>query len=72
MASLGDRGVVLMLGRREARTLIPWVVPEGVNAFLKPTAWTVIGSVYDVSGDPSTLGGYLKRHIKGRLLAGSP
>jgi hypothetical protein len=69
VADIGNRGPVLLLGRKEARTVIPWTALEGVPGFLGAEAWSVIGSIYDEAGDPATFDGYMKRFVK-RATAG--
>jgi hypothetical protein len=69
VAEVGTKGPVLLLGRKEARTLIPWVALEGVPGFLGAGTWRVIGGVYDQAADPTTLDGYMKRFVN-RATAG--
>ena len=69
VAEIGDKGPVLLLGEKEARTLIPWKALEGVPGFLGAEAWSVIGSIYDQAADPATLDGYMKRFVN-RATAG--
>jgi hypothetical protein len=69
VADIGIKGPILLLGRKEARTLIPWAALEGVPEFLGTERWSLIGSVYDQAADPTTLDGYLKRFIN-RATAG--
>lgn len=62
-------GVVLLFGKKETPTPLSWATLEGVAEFLGGGRWVVIGSVFDVQGDASTLDGYLKQYIK-RATAG--
>jgi hypothetical protein len=69
IAEIGARGPVLLLGRKEARTLIPWAALEGVSGFLGADEWHAIGSVFDQAADRSTFDGYMKRFVN-RATAG--
>ena len=69
VAEVGAGGPFLLLGRKEARTLIPWVALEGVPGFLGAGTWRVIGSVYDQAADPTTFDGYMKGFVN-RATAG--
>jgi hypothetical protein len=57
VAEIGNKGPVLLLGEKEARTVIPWMALEGVPGFLSTTAWSVIGGVYDQAANPATVTG---------------
>ena len=69
VAQVDGRGIVLLLGKEEARTPLSWQCVEGIATFLRARGWVEIGSRFDTAADPSTLDGYLKRHIK-RATAG--
>jgi hypothetical protein len=69
VAEVGARGPILLLGRQQTRTLIPWPAVEGVRGFLGAEGWTVIGGVFDQAADPTTLDGYMKRFVN-RATAG--
>jgi hypothetical protein len=69
VAEIDTKGPVLLLGRKEARTLIPWLALEGLPGFLGAESWSVIGSVFDQAADPTTLDGYMKRFVN-RATAG--
>lgn len=68
VARIDAEGVLLLLGEQQARTLLTWTCLEGIPAFLGRT-WRPIGGVYATTADPTTLDGYLKRHVK-RATAG--
>jgi hypothetical protein len=69
VARIDAKGVVLLLGAKEASTPLDWKCLEGIGAYLAGRSWVPIGSRYDVSADVGTLDGYLKGCIK-RATAG--
>lgn len=69
IARFDDRGMVLLLGSKEAPTPLSWECLEGVTSFLSPDRWTPIGGKYETTADAETLDGYLKGFIK-RATAG--
>jgi hypothetical protein len=60
VAHLAPHALVLLLGKKQARTPIQWGCLEGVPDFLRRRGWVPIGSVFDTSGAPGTLDAYLK------------
>lgn len=69
VAKIDRKGIVLLLGKKQAWTPLKWDCLEGIPGFLKGRGWVEIGSKFDTSADPQTLDGYLKRCIK-RATAG--
>jgi hypothetical protein len=69
VAEIGNKGPVLLLGEKEARTLIPWTALEGVPGFLGTEAWSPIGGIYDQAADQTSLDGHMKRFVN-RATAG--
>ena len=69
IARVDSKGIVLLLGAKEAWTPLPWSCIEGVGAFLAPREWVPIGSMYETTADARTLDGYLKGYMK-RATAG--
>ncbi len=63
VADIGARGPILLLGPKQARTLIPWTALEGVPRFLGAEGWTVIGMVFNQEADPTTLHGHMMRFV---------
>jgi hypothetical protein len=64
VGSIDNRGVVLLLGRQRTETRFSWLVLEGTRSEFDHHSWIVIGGRHDVKGNPGTLDGYLKLHIK--------
>ena len=62
-AELDSRGIVLLLGKKEARTRIPWDALEGIPKFLEGRGSVEIGSVFSTDANPESLDGYLKAYI---------
>ncbi|HEU5031541.1 MAG TPA: hypothetical protein VFV01_41955 [Spirillospora sp.] len=62
-------GLVLLLGRKEAWTPLPWGALEGVPDLLRGRGWVLIGSVYSVDAKVGSLDEHLKRFLK-RATAG--
>lgn len=62
-------GIVLLLGKSQARTLIRWPALEGVPGYLSGRGWIGIGSANDMQPTAGTLDAYLKQHIN-RATAG--
>jgi hypothetical protein len=62
-------GLVLLLGRKEAWTPLPWRALEGVPDLLRGRGWVLIGSVYSVDAKVESLDEHLKRFLK-RATAG--
>ncbi|MCP4304792.1 MAG: hypothetical protein GY788_07960 [bacterium] len=69
VAQIDERGIVLLLGKKEWPTPLTWACLEGIADFLSDREWTPIGSRYETSGEPGTLDGYLKGCLK-RTTAG--
>lgn len=63
VADINDKGVVLLLGAQEARTLMTWPCLEGVGPYLAGKGWVRIGSKYETGADPGTLDEYLKGFV---------
>ena len=61
---LNPRGIVLLLGAKQAWTPLSWSCLEGVPEILRHRGWLRIGGNRDVSGNPGTLDAYLKRCLK--------
>ena len=60
---------MLLLGRKEAWTPLPWQALEGVPDFLRGRGWVAIGSLYSTDSHPGSLDEYLKHFLK-RATAG--
>jgi hypothetical protein len=69
VASVDDRGVVLLFGARETPTRFSWTCLEGAVDFLRGYGWVPIGGVYDTGSTSGTLDSYLKGFTK-RVTAG--
>lgn len=67
--SLDDRGIVLLLGEDRATSRLSWAALEGIRPLLASGHWLRIGGSFSVDGEPGSLDGYLKGHIK-RATAG--
>jgi hypothetical protein len=61
---LSRDGMVLLLGPKRTVTTLSWSCLEGIADYMQGRNWLRIGANRDVSGNPGTLDGYLKRHIK--------
>jgi hypothetical protein len=67
---IDTEGVVLLLGKKEARTRLSWDCLEGVPGFIAERGGTVeIGGRYDTAGNRGTLDEHLKGCVK-RATAG--
>jgi hypothetical protein len=64
VGAINSRGVVLLLGQKQTATPINWDCLEGAAQFLRGRSWIPIGSNRDLSGNPGTLGEYMKRHAQ--------
>lgn len=62
-------GLVLLLGEKEAWTLLPWRALEGLPDYLRGRGWILIGGVYSTDSQVGSLDEYLKRYLK-RATAG--
>ena len=61
LESLGDRGIVLLLGTQRNYTPLSWECLEGVVPFLRGhPGWVHAGGTYEVSGATDTLDEHLK------------
>ena len=58
------RGIVLLLGEKQARTPLPWRALEQVPDFLRGRGWVPIGSSYSTDGTPGSLDAHLKTFLK--------
>jgi hypothetical protein len=57
-------GMVLLLGAQRTVTPLSWNCLESITGYLEDRGWLRIGANRDVNGNPGTLDGYLKNHIK--------
>ena len=64
VAEYTARGIVLLLGEKQARTPLPWRALEQVPDFLRGRGWVPIGSSYSTDGTPGSLDAYLKTFLK--------
>ncbi len=62
-------GLVLLLGKKEAWTPLPWRAMEGIPEFLRGRGWVPVGSLYSTDSQPGSLDEYLKAFLK-RATAG--
>jgi hypothetical protein len=62
-------GLVLLLGKKEAWTPLPWRAMEGIPEFLRGRGWVAVGSLYSTYSQPGSLDEYLKAFLK-RATAG--
>jgi hypothetical protein len=69
IATIDGAGLVLLLGKKEARTPISWACLEGAPQFLRGRGWVPIAGTYDTSSTAGTLDAYLKQFIN-RATAG--
>jgi hypothetical protein len=61
---LNPRGIVLLLGPKQAWTPLTWDCLEGIPNALRDRGWVRIGANRDVEGNPGTLDAYLKCCLK--------
>lgn len=67
---MDDEGIVLLLGKQEAWTRLPWSCIDGVVEFLAGRGWVrITGTGYSTQVDATTLDGYLKGWVR-RATAG--
>jgi hypothetical protein len=69
VARYSTDGLVLLLGKKEAWTPLPWQALEDIPDLLRGQGWVQIGSVYSTASTDGTLDAYLKRFLK-RATAG--
>ena len=55
-----SEGMLLLVGKGRWEVSLSWECLEGVASFLRGRGWVVVGSRFDVGGDPEKLDGYLK------------
>lgn len=61
-----SEGMLLLVGKGRWEVSLSWECLEGVASFLRGRGWVVVGSRFDVGGDPEQLDGYLKGYtVKG-------
>lgn len=60
---IDDRGIVLLLGKGEWETRIPWEALEGVPELLRGRGWVRTSGSFAADSDITTLSGYLKQFI---------
>jgi hypothetical protein len=58
--ALSAEALILLFGKKKARTPIPWDCLEGIPQFLSRKGWVEIRSVHITTGIPGSLDGYLK------------
>lgn len=64
VASLSADALVLLFGKKEARTAFNWEDLETIPGFLTDKGWVKIGARHVTTGVPGTLDGYLKGFVK--------
>ena len=65
LAKVDSEGIVLLLGRSQARTPLSWECLESVPSFLRGHGrWVAAGGARSVSGEPGTLDEHLKQYLK--------
>ncbi len=69
VARYTTEGLVLLLGKQEAWTPLPWRAMEGIPDFLRGRGWVPVGSLYSTDSQPGSLDEYLKSFLK-RATAG--
>lgn len=62
-------GFVLLLGRKEAWTPLPWTAVEQIPGLLRGRGWIPIGGTYSTESTAGTLDAHLKRFLQ-RATAG--
>jgi hypothetical protein len=62
--TIDDKGVVLLLGRKQTRTPFSWEALEGVRNEFANSGWIAIGGDRNAQGNPGTLDGYVKQVMK--------
>src|SRR4051812_34083929 len=69
VTELNHDGVVLLLGAKQARTLIPWTALEELPDQLRGRGWVQVGGTFDPQARTGTLDAHLKRFVN-RATAG--
>jgi hypothetical protein len=69
VAQYTTEGLVLLLGKKEAWTPLPWRALEELPGHLRGRGWVQIGSVYSTDSKAGTLDEYLKKFLQ-RATAG--
>lgn len=64
VGDLLGNALVLLFGKKEARTSFLWKDLETIPEFLTGKGWVNIGARHITAGIPGTLDGYLKRFVK--------
>jgi hypothetical protein len=64
---LRREGMVIRVGAQRTATFLSWDCLEGITGYLQGRGWMRIGANRDVNGNPGTLDGYLKSHIKRQI-----
>ena len=65
LRAIDSDGIVLLLGRKQARTRLPWDCLESVPLFLRSQpGWVPVGGARAVAGEPGTLDEHLKQYVK--------
>ncbi len=59
---LDQEGLVLLLGRGQWRTRLPWEALEGVPDLLRGRGWVRTTRSFEPDDDTTTLSGYLKQY----------
>lgn len=64
VAKLASEGVVVLIGAKQARTLLSWSVLDDLVAWLDGRGWVEVGGAYSLQGQAGKLDGFLKQRIK--------
>lgn len=63
VAEVNAEGLVLLLGKGQWRTAIPWEALEGVAALMRGRGWLPTTGSFAPADEALTLSGYLKQYV---------
>lgn len=63
VADVNVDGIVLLLGKGQWRTLVPWEALEGIPDLLRGRGWVRTTGTFAASDDATSLSGYVKQFV---------
>lgn len=63
VADVNADGIVLLLGKGQWRTVVPWEALEGIPNLLRGRGWVRTTGTFAASNDVASLSGYLKQFV---------
>ncbi|GGI07894.1 hypothetical protein [Egicoccus halophilus] len=64
LATLDERGIVLLLGQGQSHTRLPWEALEEIPGVFDGRGWLLTTGTFDTESEKGSLSAHLKRYVK--------